>query len=257
VAIASAFYFFTPLLTPMRREIIALLLISLMAGATLDQSYIQTVSRNGASVMEKTIEVTLFSNQLTAEGLTRMAEVCRTSKSFDCSVDVENKLVTMTEEFSSGGYYTFTSDYGLPSITHTLTIQKVPTDRFSTSLEKLLVAANATNYTGGSGTGKAIDLSDKVANAESAGILKMLKANITYTFIMPAQISEAKAGSVNGAVSGTSATFDLVSVLAESEPIVVKAQELNYGYIIAITGVVVLAALAMSFLGTRPGKRRK
>ncbi|MCI0504267.1 hypothetical protein L0Y65_06185 [Candidatus Micrarchaeota archaeon] len=241
----------------MRREIFALLLLSVIGGAALDQSYMQAVSRNGASVIEKTMEVTLFSNQLSQEGLARMGEVCRTSDTLNCSVDVENKKITMAESFSSGGYYTLTSDYGIPFITYTLTLGKVPTDEFSNSLERLLVAANATEYSGGSGAVKPIDLADREANAESAGVLKMLKANLTYTITMPSQVSEARAGNISGMVSGPSARFDLVSVMEESAPIVVRSQEPNYGYIIAIAGVVVLAALAFSFLGTRPDKAAK
>jgi len=241
----------------MRREIFALMLLSVIAGAALDQSYVQTVSRNGASSIEKVMEVTLFSNQLSLEGLTRMAEVCRTSDTLECSVDVGNKKITMTESFSSGGYYTFSSEYGIPFITHTLTVSKVPTDKFSTSLEKLLVAANATDYAGGSGSVKPIDLVDREGNVEAVAALKMLKANITYTIIMPTSVSEAKAGGISGEVAGASATFDIVSAMDESAPIVVRSQEPNYGYIIAIAGVVVLAALALSFLGTRPGKTVK
>jgi hypothetical protein len=242
----------------MRREIFAILLLSLVASAAIDQSYIQTVSRNGASSMAKTMEIAVFSNQLATEGLAKMADYCEKSSGINCSVDVEAKKIVITESFASGGYYAFSNEYGIPSITYTVAISRVPTDRFSNSLSRLLVAANATEYSGTGGSAKSIDLSDTEGNAEAAAILKSLKANITYTVIMPSGVSEAKAGSVIGKISGQTASFDLLEVMSESGgPIVVKSQELNYGYLIAIAGIVVLGALALSFAGTRPSRRKK
>jgi len=242
----------------MRREIFAVLLMSLVASAAIDQSYIQTVSRSGASSVEKTMELAVFSNQLATEGLAKMADYCEKRSDINCSVDVEAKEIVITENFASGGYYVFSSDYGIPSITYTMSISRVPTDRFSNALGRLLVAANATEYAGSSGSSKSIDLSDKEGNAEAAGILKTLKANITYVIVMPTGVSEARAGSVEGRISGKTASFDLLEVMSEQGgPIVVKSQELNYGYLIAIAGVIVLGALALSFAGTRPSRKKK
>jgi hypothetical protein len=246
------------MLLAMIREIFAILLMSLVASAAIDQSYIQTVSRNGASSVEKTMEIAVFSNQLATEGLAKMADYCEKKSDINCSVDVEAKRIVITENFASGGYYVFSSEYGIPSITHTITISRVPTDRFSNSLARLLVAANATEYSGSGGSAKSIDLSDTEGNAEAASVLKTLKANITYIVVMPTGVSEAKAGSVIGGISGQRASFDLLEVMsAQGGPIVVKSQELNYGYLIAIAGVVVLGALALSFAGTRPSRRKK
>lgn len=242
----------------MRREIFAILLMAVIASAAIDQSYVQTVFRGGASSVEKTMELAVFSNQLATEGLARMADYCEKPSSIDCSVDVEAKKVVITEEFSSGGYYVFSTDYGLPSITHTMTVNRVPTDKFSSALERLLVAANATEYSGSGGSARSMDLSDAEANAEAAAILKTLKANITYVVVMPSGVSEAKSGNITGAVSGNRASFDLVEVMsAQGGPIVVKSQELNFGYLIAIAGIVVLGALALSFAGTKPSRRKK
>lgn len=242
----------------MRREIFALLLMAFVASAAIDQTYVQTVARNGASGIEKTMELAVFSNQLATEGLANMAAYCEKSSGINCSVDVGAKKVVITEEFSSGGYYVFSTDYGLPSITHTMTLNRVPTDKFSNALERLLVAANATEYAGSGGSARSIDLSDQEANAEAAAILKTLNANITYVVVMPSGVSEAKAGSVAGVISGQRASFDLLAVMSEGGgPIVVKSQELNFGYLIAIAGVVVLGALALSFAGTKPARRKK
>jgi len=232
----------------MRAEIIAVLILVMVstAAAALDQSYIHTVSRDGTSVMEKTMELSVFSNKLTPEMLGKMADLCRTDRDLDCDVDVEGKKITIRENFSSGGYYTFTTDYGLPDVTYTLAVRSLPSDRFSATLDKLLVGAGVTEAA--SGSASPLELTDKEANEQTASYLKFLKVKVTYSVTMPAAISEASAGSVAGEVSGDSATFDLLKVMEESEPITVKSSELNLGYIVGIIGIVVLVAMAAYFL---------
>ncbi len=160
----------------------------------------------------------------------------------------------MSDYFATGGYYEFTSDYGLPFITHTLTISKIPTDRFSSILDRILLGANVTSSSGGSST--AIDLHDNATNKGNAKVLRQLRANITYTIIMPMPVSEAECGNLSGTVSGDQASFDLVDVLDQSKPIVVKSNEANLGYITVIAGVVIIIALAMSFMGSKAIKRK-
>jgi hypothetical protein len=238
----------------MRREIVAFMLLAMAAGAALDQSYVQTVSRNGTSVIEKTMQITIFSNQLTAEALAKMDSFCKNQTRIICSVDAPNKTITMSDDFASGGYYEFTSEYGLPFVTHTLTISRIPTDRFSSLLDSVLLGANVTSSSGGSST--AIDLHDSATNRENSKVLRQLKANITYTVIMPIAVSEAKCGNVSGVVNGDQASFDLLDVLDQSQPIVVKSDEANLGYITVIAGIVVIVALAISFMGSKTIKRR-
>src|SRR4030095_4638639 len=127
----------------MRRELFALLLIA-SSFAALDQSYVQNVSSTGSSTIVQGPEITIFSNIVTSECLANMDEVCNSTSKLDCSVDVANKKITITENFNTGGYYIFANDYGFPFVTHSMTITRIPTDRFSSSLEKLLILANAT-----------------------------------------------------------------------------------------------------------------
>jgi hypothetical protein len=229
----------------------------MLAGAAIDQSYVQTVHRNGTSSIEKTMEVAIFSDQFASDGLERMDAYCSKGKGIDCSVDVEKKRVTITESFASGGYYAFSSDYGLPFITHTLVIDRIPSDRFATLFERLLIESNATPGLVSGGTVKPTDLGDEEANSEVVAALRLIQANITYTVVMPVAVSEAGAGNASGSIDGSSASFDLVEVLDASKPITVKSRELNLGYLVAIAGVVVLVALALSFFGMKPAKRRK
>jgi len=240
----------------MRLVLFALLALSLSVFATLDQEYVQNVSRNGSSTIQRTTDVAIFANQLTAQALQRMADLCAHDAELACSVDVDAKRLTMSEGFTSGGYHTYITDYGFPFITHTFTVSKVPTDKFSDSMGKLAQAAGVEGA-GADGSASSIDLNDDRNNKANADLLRSIRANITYTIIMPIGVSEAKAGKVNGIVSGNAARFDLVEVIGESEPIVITSRELNLGYLVAVAGILVLVALAVSFFGSRRPARRK
>ncbi|MEW6722175.1 MAG: hypothetical protein AB1324_02855, partial [Candidatus Micrarchaeota archaeon] len=100
-------------------------------------------------------------------------------------------------------------------------------------------------------------LDDSEENAASAAILRRFGANITYTVVFPMPVSSATAGSVSGVVEGNRATFSLIDVMEESEPMVVRSSELNFGYIVVILCVLALAGLAAAFFATKPSKRKK
>jgi hypothetical protein len=225
--------------------------------AAVDQSYVQDVSRDGSSKIAKTSELAIFSTQLTNQSFSRMKQVCDGEFKVDCSIDVERKTVTITESFEPGGYYTYGSEYGLPEVTYTLVINKIPNDKFASSLSRLLVAANITDASTGGGTVNPIDFEDELNNREAAGILRLIRANLNYTVNMPYDIDEAHAGNLTGNISGRKVTFDLVSLLEQSKPIVIKSRELNLGYIVLILGIIAVAALAFSFFWSKPMKTMK
>ncbi len=224
----------------MRREIFLFLIVSSLAFAALDQTYVQDVSREGASEITKSMDVTLFAGGLDDEAFQRISEVCDTDAELVCSI--EDKTIAMTEKFSPGVHYSFEADYGFPSITYTFTLKKVATDRFATSLDKLLLKAGVIEEMGGAVP--PIDLEDKETNLEGAALLRQLKANITYVVNMPTAITEASAGSV----SGSSVTFDVASLMEASKPVTVRCSELNMAFLIVIGAVIVLGGLALSFI---------
>jgi len=238
------------------RTFLAFLLFSMLVFAPMEQSYVQTVARDGSSVIEKSTSLAIFANIITNADLERMAQVCQKSTSLRCSVDAGSKTVMMGEDFISGGYYTYKSDSGLPFTTHSVMINRIATDRFSIALDKLLITSNATQAAGGGATVRPIDLNARDENRKNAALLRSIKANLTYTIIMPMPISEARAGNVSGSVDGNIAVFNLVDVIGESAPIVVKSSELNAGYLVAIIGIIALASLALSFFKMKPKKRK-
>jgi hypothetical protein len=239
----------------MRREILALLLFSVLINAALDQSYTHTVSSDGSSTITKSMDLTIFSNILGDDAFERIDEICQANQTADCSVDKEERAITITERFSEGSYYTLTVDHGIPYVTYNLVVRRVSTDRFASSLDRLLVAAEAVEEAGGAT--ESLNLRDE-ANKESADYLERFKANITYTINMPAPVHEARAGTVNGSITGNSVQFDFIDVLRESDYMVVTSKEINYGYLSIIAMVIVLAALAVSFFrGKKPSKKSK
>ncbi|MBU0532428.1 hypothetical protein KKB44_02960 [Candidatus Micrarchaeota archaeon] len=234
----------------MRREILAILLLSALVNATIDQSYEQVVKRDGSSVIIKTMEMDLFITELGDDALTKIAETCAGGQSIKCNVN--NTTITIEKEFSASGYYWFTTEYTLFSIDHTLTVNKIPTDGFSNALDQLLEDAGVINKTGSQA--QAIDLLDNETNAENAKYLRMFKANITYTIHMPGEVKEAYAGSV---VPVNGVQFDLIDLMEESQPIIVKSSETNYANILLIAMAIVLGALALSFFGEKRRRKEK
>ncbi|MFH1520995.1 MAG: hypothetical protein ABID61_05085 [Candidatus Micrarchaeota archaeon] len=244
----------------MKRAFLVLLILSMVVSAAFDQTYAQQMHRNGESSIEKTMDVAIFAGQLSDDAFIKMDNYCRSTTDVVCSIDVDKKIVKITESFSPGAYYSFTGDYGLPDTTYTLVVSKIPVDMFAKKFEKILVATDEATPSGDSGI--VIDLRDKVKNAESAALLKTFFAKITYVVEMPSEIEIAYAGNVTAIVNGSTATFDFVAILEDSEPMVIVSKETNYGYIVAIVGVVALIVLAYAFIAssrprqTKESKRR-
>jgi hypothetical protein len=226
----------------------------MLSVATLDQTYVHMVDRDGNSVIEKTADLGLLSTELNPGAFERMAEVCSESAEFDCTVDVENKVVVLNDNLQSGGYYTYEVDYGFPFTTNTLTINSIPTDRFSRLLDRLFANADATNAPGTMAS--PLYLKDKEENQEGAALLKNIGITITYTIEMPVGISEASAGEVVATIDGNRASFDFVEVLAVSEPMVVKSSDINYSYLVAVAGIVILVWLGWSFIRSQPKPKK-
>lgn len=225
------------------KRILLVLLFSMVANAALEQSYVQTVARDGSSTIQKSMDVSLFSTQLPPDALQRMSDTCQILSSMQCSV--ENTTVTITERFpAQTGYYSFSTEYGIPFITHKLVVRRIPADIFASDLDRLLAASNATAAQ--SGSTPAIDLTQN--NSEIAYYLKLLKMNASYTVNMPAQVDSG--GTPRGEISGASVRFDLASVLEQGGTMTVTSRELNLGYLTILAMIVVLGALALSFFKT-------
>jgi len=219
------------------RNLLIVMLLSVLLTGSIFQSYEQTVSINGNSVIEKEMSLDLFSGIL-GENADMKIEIACMNPSLGCVMADGN--LTITDEFTENdGYYSFSVDYGIPYTEYQITIKKIPVERFTEKFDDILVGAEITdspseNY------GQPINLQDSESTKEIAGVIKSSNLDISYAVIMPGEtISESE--------------FLLSEVLEDSEPIVVKSRELNWGYLVFIVAVIILAAFALSF---RKSKRK-
>jgi hypothetical protein len=215
--------------------IVALLAACLMlTGST--QTYVHTFDSSGNSFIAQKMDLSSYIRSYPAGSLDRLRNACSATPALGCSVN--GTTMTLSLQMAQGsGYYTFQSEYGLPFITSTLTIEKIPTDQFDAAFNRVLVAVDLTTSRSAA---KPIDLRDAATDTRLAAAWKSVGMNRTYTVVMP---------------DGHSETYDLVALLANPGPVTVTVQDLNLGAIALIVGVVVLAAFSASFFLTKKKKK--
>jgi len=219
------------------KKILLLLLVFALVFAGPTQTYVQKVDASGASSFEERREMATFLQLLPPGALKKIIDTCIVDSSLACSVN--GTVITMGLQIpSDNSYYTFTKEYGFFTTT-TLTINRVPTDRFDASINRILSKAGVSS---GEGSATALDLNDKKGNSVKAAAFKEAGITINYSITMP---------------GGTAQSFDLVALLEDSKPIVLAESELNYWLLSLIIGVIVLAAFAYSFFGGKKVKKTK
>jgi len=229
---------------------VVLLILSMSAFAALDQSYVQTVSAQGDSVIVKNMDVSLYSEMLPPGTFTRMADICASGFKVPCKVDPINKTIRMEERIGPGaGYYTFSVDYGFPFTRYVLVMDRIPTDRFSSDLDALLVAANGTAAPGEAARPLELDKD----NAKSAAAIRGIGADIRYSIRMPGGLE----GGAEGVVKDGVVEYDLVSLMERQGPLTVNSSEINIPYIIIVAAAIAVAALAFSFMGSSKEKSKE
>ncbi|NYZ77579.1 hypothetical protein H0O02_04690 [Candidatus Micrarchaeota archaeon] len=234
------------------RTALAVIFLSVMLTGSIFQTYEQSVKTDGSSTIKKEFDLGLFSGMLGENAEARIAEACSSDASLGCISS--NGMVTISEEFSAdGGYYSFRSDYGIPYIEYDLTINRIPLEKFSERLDRILLSAGLINSTSGA-YGGPLNLRDAETNREAAYVLKQSGMDVRYVVVMPSGIASAAAGESSGVINGSRAEFLLSDVLRESQPIMVTSRELNLGYIAVIAAIVVLGAFALSFRKSGKGR---
>ncbi len=231
------------------RGLFLLLLFSGVIFAGLDQNYSQDVRIGGASIIEKTSDISVFTSGIDDAELLAVEEEC-TARS-DCRYS--NKTITIVEEFEPGNYYTYEEVYSFPFVEQRIEIRKIPTDRFSKSLDGLLFDAGAIDD--GSGSAQPINLYDN--NSDDAAFLRRFSVAIGYEVTMPTGVYEAYSGNVSGKISGRRAYFDLVDVMGQESPIIIRSREVNMSLIIIVSAVIVFAALFISLKNSFKKTRNK
>jgi hypothetical protein len=220
------------------RKLFVLFLLFAVLAANAAQTYVQKMDTVGNAVVTEERDLSVFLQLFPSGSLEKIASTCASDPSLSCSVS--GSMMTTTVDISPGsGYYSYTTEYGLPFATTILTINKLPTDLFDTSVDNVL---NKAGLTSGKGSAQPIDLGDKVADAAIAEAWKGAGVSMNYTIVMP---------------NGYTESYDVTGLLADSHPIIITTQEPDFGLIVLILGVIAMAAVAFSFFGMkmRAGKR--
>jgi|GEM_PF-790730 len=229
------------------RAIILLLLISLAFTGSVTQTYYQTVSESGSSVISQELDATVIMQFMPDGTINSMQSACLLDEELSCSINVNDNIIRTSREFEADGYYySFEAEYEIPYVDYTLTVNKVPKDVFSKAIEKIIVEAGIP-VEGGSNL-VPIDLTDKESGRTLSSQMDNFNLDILYIMEMPGGITSAQAGELNGEIAGEAATFNLREVLADSAPIVVKSRQINWLYLIAIAGIVIVIVMAASFM---------
>jgi len=227
------------------RILLAVMFLSVLLTGSTYQSYEQTVGTEGNSIIVKTTDIGLMLGMLGDDVGQEIGAACSADPSLRCSVS--NGTLMMEEAFSSNeGYYTYDVNYGIPFIEYDLVVKKIPVGKFTERLDDILVAAGLTN--GSASSGEPMNLQDAETNKETALFMRQSGLDISYVIIMPGNIASATAGEVSGTTTGPMTEFVLSEVLQESKPITVESREINWGYIIVIAMVIVLALFTLSFI---------
>ncbi len=242
----------------MIRKIFVILLFSvIMLNATIDQTYVQHITRDGSSTITKTDDISLFSSMLGgSEALINIDNACKTDEDLACKFDIQEKIIELTSDFEPGSQYKFEVNYGIPFIEYKLTIKKIPTERFSSQLDNILMKANVIES-----PGKSVkDIELEAGDAEIIDYMRLLGMTMSYQITMPGEIYSTSSGVVVSDTDKNSATFDILDRIERAEYVTIKSRELNLGYLTIIAMAIVLFGLAWSFINAKNKgnkKRRK
>jgi hypothetical protein len=243
----------------MRRSVFALLLVFsfLLLGGCISQSYTQKVDYDGKSVISNTIDLSVvkgyykqfgfnseeeFAANITSFSQEACGKIMKKDKTIICIAD--GLTITLNRNFTSKeGYYSFAVIEGVPYKIYRLTVNKIPADKFGKSAQGLTFAGYSEP-----GMVNPIDLKKKEENSVSAqGLGAIPGFSFTYSIELPGEVTSATAGTYQADISGSTAKFDMVKVMANSAPLVVESRELNVFLIAAGFGFFLLVLLAAMF----------
>lgn len=251
----------------MRQPLLLLLIGVLLLSGCIQEDFYQKVERDGRSVIRVQFDFTQFlalaqerGSQYGVSGLSegdfvlRLQEACSEARAKDASItcQVNGSRLMMGKTFDARNpYYTFEAQEGIPYRTYRLTVNRLPLDRLTLPAPNLTGPAAAAQA-----PAQALDLTNKSDSARVAQGLSIIQGfRLTYSVEMPADIETATAGPYQAQRDPSNphvATFDMVEVLSDSEPLVVESRELNILPIVALVAFALLVLVStLYFLGVR------
>lgn len=240
----------------MKNAIPIIILFFFLLGC-ISQTFYQKVGRDGTSEITSSTDFTglasiasfgWISGEEMMEHMPKVLEnLCINASNADpslvCSAD--GAKLTLKKSFTpDDGYYEFSSEADILSITYTLKVNSIPLDRFGVAPKVHLPIVGI----GPLEKVDAIVLSKKVENKRMATQMEKIRGfTAHYVVEMPGEIIYASAGKYNAVINGSTATFDLVEVLSNSEPLIVKSEEFNLTALMLIAGAIFLVAIVVLF----------
>ncbi|MGV8084792.1 MAG: hypothetical protein ACP5N9_00895 [Candidatus Bilamarchaeum sp.] len=239
----------------MNKILTFLVIFSISVFAANEQLFIHEIYQNASSKIARSADLSIFADRLGSDGLLKMSTTCNSGFRPHCLVDLEKKSVYIEEYVSSDNpHYTFVSDGGFPYVTYTLTISSIPTDKFVSDTDRLMVQSGAINGTGPSAP-LSLDLTRD--NSNFLSVVRMLNTNLSYFVIMPGSITSATAGNYSASIYPSTlgpdqagASFDLAHVMQNRSPMIIKSKELNTSMLVVVFAVIVFAIIAYMFFGS-------
>jgi hypothetical protein len=236
--------------------ILAVALILLLSGC-VSVDYTHKVERNGDSVLSTKIDMSAITKLAAGMNASKgsetdleFAKVCDDAKKQNSNITCTyaSGIITLSGPLKNDGkQYAFSTDRGLTTVRYTLTLEKLPE----------IVSGLGQNLSGAAG-GQAVQqpqeslkFTDPKAAQQAKQSASLMK--IAYTVEMPGKIVQAEGADV---VSGSSAKFDVLKMMENSQNIVVVSEEADYtelGYLVAV--VLVLGGIFMLFRMRQQGKK--
>lgn len=227
-----------------------LIIIGIVFSATMDHTYMQEIDEKGNSVFTRVTKGEVFpegSNQSAIE------QICKENIVATCKINQSSQTTQITIKMKeSEGYYSIDTDYGFPFITHTITVEKIPTDKISEDMIKVLKQSGFSKRIQGA---SAVDL--LANNAESARALKSFQANIQYQLIVPGLINEATFAEERIEFSGEKIEIDFTKLLEKQGELKIVSSEINWAYVSAVIAVLVIVAFGASFVFDKKVQKQK
>lgn len=226
----------------MKKILLSILIVmSVVFSATMDHTYMQTINEKGDSIFTRITKGEVFPE---GSNTSAIEQICKEAVVARCMINQSSQTtqieITLKEK---EGYYTISTEYGFPFITHIVKIERIPTDKIS---EQMIQILKQSGFTKRIQPASAVDL--LADNKESARALKSFGAEIEYEVKVPGLINEASFAEEKINFQGERATVDFTKLLEKQGELKIVSSEMNWAYISAVIAVLVIVAFGASFI---------
>ncbi|MBD3389922.1 hypothetical protein GF415_03115 [Candidatus Micrarchaeota archaeon] len=204
---------------------VALVLVSGCVSIGLEQE----LNKDGTSLVTEEIDLSGFisaasemgnDSSTSASDFEEMAlEACepfQDDPETECTYSLQDYTLTVSKEITpEEGGYTFTQEADFPNVKYVFQTDQLP--KIDVNLEL-----------GGEAGGEAEDMEEETIRftdsdaPQTAASMKMMSVDITYTIIMPGEITEARNGIIN---DEGEAVYDVLDLMEEKQTIKVTSEE--------------------------------